>query len=411
MRFKEAFLVVSQEKSKTYKQKVSSVPLYDEAILRTMKNYLEYFIQTDEIIVRPSVGQGNYADVPWICLLSKNAKISPSPQKGLYIVLLFTKEGDAFYLTLSQGITNFREMKLSGKERDKIIKNTVLYFQEEINPDLINKYGFTKNLMNLGDKISILAKGYIKTTILSKRYEVDNFDVEDFKASLMALLFEYEEIIMHIGNKTYDDVISLINPMENIEPLDEAIEVITKTLDKNYVEYRDVPKTPIRVNRGELKSRKYNRITQQKIYSKIDYLDKAKEQQQTGLRGEQIALEIERKRLLDLNLDPNEHIKWCSAESDSYGYDFETVDYKNDELVKIYVEVKSTKDIKDTSFFVSKNEVNVSKEKQEQYRIFRIFDITSIAPKYYIADGELEDNFYLDPVTFSATYKYDVIAN
>ena len=64
MRFKEAFLVVSQEKSKTYKQKVSSVPLYDEAILRTMKNYLEYFIQTDEIIVRPSVGQGNYADVP-----------------------------------------------------------------------------------------------------------------------------------------------------------------------------------------------------------------------------------------------------------------------------------------------------------------------------------------------------------
>ena len=140
--------------------------------------------------------------------------------------------------------------------------------------------------MNLGDKISILAKGYIKTTILSKRYEVDNFDVEDFKASLMALLFEYEEIIMHIGNKTYDDVISLINPMENIEPLDEAIEVITKTLDKNYVEYRDVPKTPIRVNRGELKSRKYNRITQQKIYSKIDYLDKAKEQQQTGLREE-----------------------------------------------------------------------------------------------------------------------------
>ena len=51
------------------------------------------------------------------------------------------------------------------------------------------------------------------------------------------------------------------------------------------------------------------------------------------------------------------------------------------------------------------------KKSKNNTRIFRIFDITSIAPKYYIADGELEDNFYLDPVTFSATYKYDVIAN
>ena len=42
-----------------------------------------------------------------------------------------------------------------------------------------------------------------------------------------------------------------------------------------------------------------------------------------------------------------------SAESDSYGYDFETVDYKNDELVKIYVECCHQR-YKDTSFFVLK---------------------------------------------------------
>lgn len=89
--------------------------------------------------------------------------------------------------------------------------------------------------------------------------------------------------------------------------------------------------------------------------------------------------------------------------------DIESVDYKGNELVKIYIEVKSTKDVKDTSFFVSKNEVEVSKTKKDQYRIFRIFDLTSIAPKYYIADGEIEDNFYLDPITYSATYKYDIV--
>jgi hypothetical protein len=225
----------------------------------------------------------------------------------------------------------------------------------------------------------------------------------------MALLYEYDEIVMHIGNKTYNDVIALINPQDNTESLDEALEVIAKALTKEYVEVRDVQKSLVKVNRGDLKSVKYNRITQQKQYNKVDYLEKAREQHQTGLRGEQLALEMERKRLLDLNLNPNDYIKWRSVESDSYGYDIESVDYKGNELVKIYIEVKSTKDVKDTSFFVSKNEVEVSKMKKDQYRIFRIFDLTSIAPKYYIADGEIEDNFYLDPITYSATYKYDIV--
>jgi hypothetical protein len=409
MIFKDAFTNISKLKKQTFKQKVSSIPEYDVLIMNVMKNYLESYIQRNDIIVRPSVGMGNYSFVPWICLLSNNAKISPSPQKGIYIVLLFNKDGNAFYLTLSQGITNFNNMKISSKERNKIIKNTVLYFQKEVNSELLSKYNFTTTPMDLGDDLSQLAKGYIKTTILSKRYDVNNFDPDDFQKSLMALLYEYDEIVMHIGNKTYDDVIALINPQDNTESLDEALEVIAKSLTKEYVEVRDVQKSLVKVNRGDLKSVKYNRITQQKQYNKVDYLEKAREQHQTGLRGEQLALEMERKRLLDLNLNPNDYIKWRSVESDSYGYDIESVDYKGNELVKIYIEVKSTKDVKDTSFFVSKNEVEVSKTKKDQYRIFRIFDLTSIAPKYYIADGEIEDNFYLDPITYSATYKYDIV--
>lgn len=306
MRFKEAFIKLSQLKPSTFKQKVSSIQEYDDSIMNVMKNYLESVIRREDIIVRPSVGMGNYAFIPWICLLSSNAKISPSPQKGIYLVLLFTKEGDAFYLALMQGITNFNNMKISYKERNNIIKNTVIYFQNEINKELISKYKFTTNPMNLGDDLSTLAKGYIKTTIISKRYDVETFDPEDFKISLSELLNEYQDIITHIGNKTYDDVIALINPQDNTESLDEALESISKTLAKEYVEVRDIPKTPIKVQKGQLKSNKYNRITQQKLYDKVDYLDKPREQHQTGLKGEQLALEIERKRLIDLNLDPNE---------------------------------------------------------------------------------------------------------
>lgn len=408
MNFGSYFKKFSNEKTKAIGEKVDSNSLYYQLVMKNMASDLRSYIRNDNIIVKPSVGQGNYADIPWICLLSTNASISPSAQKGIYIVLLFSKKGDSFYLALSQGITNFRNMGLKPKELNKHIGNTVNYFQEELPRELLTDYGFSKEKINLGKNISNLARGYIKTTIISKEYQVKTFNQEDFYRSLYRLVLEYEEIIVHIGNKSYDDVIALINPKENIETVDYALEEIHSVLKEEFVENRDISRTPIMVKKGDLKVNKYSRITQKRIYKKIDYLKQAREQYQTGLIGERLALELERKRLLELGLEPENYIKWCSIESDSYGYDFETVDIKDNKLTKIYVEVKSSKDIKDTSFFVSKNEVEEAKNKKGSYRIFRIFDLTSIAPKYYYADGELEDNFFLDPVTFSARYKYEV---
>jgi hypothetical protein len=72
MIFKDAFTNISKLKKQTFKQKVSSIPEYDVLIMNVMKNYLESYIQRNDIIVRPSVGMGNYSFVPWICLLSNN---------------------------------------------------------------------------------------------------------------------------------------------------------------------------------------------------------------------------------------------------------------------------------------------------------------------------------------------------
>ena len=88
--------------------------------------------------------------------------------------------------------------------------------------------------------------------------------------------------------------------------------------------------------------------------------------------GERLALRIERDRLLELGFDPDKYVYRVSIESDSYGYDIESVDFINGKLAKIFIEVKSTKDASDSTFFVSKNEVEVSKRKKEFYRVFRI---------------------------------------
>ena len=373
-----------------------------------MANYLRTLVVNYDLTVKPSVGQGKYADIPWICLLSNNRRISPSAQKGLYIVLLFNKECDAVYLTLNQGITNFNNIFPSSQVRNAKIEKTVAYFQEEL-PEIFTKnFNFVKTRIHLGDYISAFGKGYIKTTIVSKRFDLNTFNETDFIESIHALCLEYEDIILHIGDKSYDDIIDLIDPRQKTSGLVNALEEIDSAIREDFIENRDIKIVPIHVQKGDLRSNKYIRLTQTKVYKKVDYIKQAKEQYLTGLKGELIALEIEKKRLEDLNLDSDLHIKWCSVESDGHGYDFESVDYFQGKLMKIFIEVKATKDIIDTEFYLSKNEIEVSRQKNEHYRVMRLFDINSIIPKYYIADGKVDDNFYLDPITFRARYKYHV---
>ena len=57
-----------------------------------------------DLLVSISVGQGNWATVPWIALL--NTRITKSTQEGIYIVYLIATELDRIFLTLNQGTTN-----------------------------------------------------------------------------------------------------------------------------------------------------------------------------------------------------------------------------------------------------------------------------------------------------------------
>jgi hypothetical protein len=408
MGFKELFNELSQEKEKTYKKRVGYNPNYDNIIHKKMTFDINSHIQNDGIILKSSVGITNYAHIPWICLLSSNPSISRSAKKGIYIVILFNKTGDSLYIALSQGFTHFKEMQISNTEQNELISMSVSYFQQELKGEIIDRHHFSFAPIDLGDFVGPLGNGYIKTTILSKRFSNINFDEGDFYRSLSALISEYEDIIMHFGNRSYDEVIDIITNRTDIESIDRALENLEKEIKDNFVEYRDVKHKPIYVNKGDLRTNKFLKITQGRIRKKVDYLKLARDNYQTGIIGEKLALVIERDRLIDMGIDPDQYVKRVSVESDSFGYDIESVDIRNGRLEPIYIEVKATKVMTDISFFVSKNELEVSRQKNESYRVIRIFDITSIAPKYYFADGHIEENFYLDPVTYSAIYKFEV---
>lgn len=67
----------------------------------------------ENLLVKPSVGQGVWANVPWIALL--DTRETTSTQHGVYAVYLFREDMSGVYLTLIQGVTQLFN-KLSARE-------------------------------------------------------------------------------------------------------------------------------------------------------------------------------------------------------------------------------------------------------------------------------------------------------
>lgn len=64
MNFGSYFKKFSNEKTKAIGEKVDSNSLYYQLVMKNMASDLRSYIRNDNIIVKPSVGQGNYADIP-----------------------------------------------------------------------------------------------------------------------------------------------------------------------------------------------------------------------------------------------------------------------------------------------------------------------------------------------------------
>ncbi len=155
------------------------------------------------------------------------------------------------------------------------------------------------------------------------------------------------------------------------------------------------------------RSTAFKRITQPKL-GKIDYIKKAKKDAESGLLGEELVLQYEKERLIQLGYtNLAEDIRWVSQESDTYGYDILSYEINSKgNPYEIKIEVKSSTSKVDTEFFVSKNEYEKSKLYAKNYCLYRVYDVRGEHPKFYRAFGSLDDNFYLDPVTYMARYKY-----
>jgi hypothetical protein len=94
--------------------------------------------------------------------------------------------------------------------------------------------------------------------------------------------------------------------------------------------------------------------------------------------------------------DRIEHVS--ESKGDGLGYDILSFEQTGRERL---IEVKTTRFTEWTPFFASKNEVETSEERKQEYQLYRLYHFTK-EPKLFVLPGSLRDSCELEAIQFSA---------
>ena len=110
------------------------------------------------------------------------------------------------------------------------------------------------------------------------------------------------------------------------------------------------------------------------------------ENHRVGKRGEEAAYHAERRRLRDLNKNPD-LVVWVSKTDELAPYDIKSID-EDDQV--IYIEVKSTKGSDPSDpFYISHAELLEAIFYRDRYYIYRVTKVDSVAPEITRASDPL----------------------
>ena len=89
------------------------------------------------------------------------------------------------------------------------------------------------------------------------------------------------------------------------------------------------------------------------------------------------------------------------SQGDGLGYD--VLSFEEDSRER-FIEVKTTRSGEYTPFYVSRNEIAVSRSHSDKYYLYRVFAFGE-ATKFYTRRGALTETFGLEPINFIARIK------
>lgn len=135
---------------------------------------------------------------------------------------------------------------------------------------------------------------------------------------------------------------------------------------------------------------------------KRDYIAREARNTALGMAGEEFVVRFEHWRLNQLGqtklADRVEHVS--QTRGDGLGYDVLSFDANGKEH---FIEVKTTAFSKETPFFVTRNELDLSKDAKDHFVLCRLFEFRQ-TPRLFALKGALDQHCALDPVTYRASF-------
>lgn len=136
---------------------------------------------------------------------------------------------------------------------------------------------------------------------------------------------------------------------------------------------------------------------------KMDYAARDENNRKLGRAGERWALEYEQHRLLNEGLgELFSRLDWVSDRlGDGAGYDILSFDSASEPR---YIEVKTTNGAHDSSFIISRNELDFAREVEEAFCLYRLFQFRE-SPSMYVLRGDISKKLHLEPLDYRASFK------
>jgi MrcB-like, N-terminal domain len=152
--------------------------------------------------VKPSVGQGNWARVPWIAVLDRRE--TDSTQHGTYPVILIPENLDGVYLTLAQGVTELKQQRGRRDAYDEMRRRA-----EVLRPQLTSLLdrGFEfEGDVQLGD--SPYGRDYAASVVASKYAPVGELAHSPIEDDMVHLGAVYEDLLARGALRFEEDAVT-----------------------------------------------------------------------------------------------------------------------------------------------------------------------------------------------------------
>lgn len=140
----------------------------------------------------------------------------------------------------------------------------------------------------------------------------------------------------------------------------------------------------------------------ERLIRKFNPVERDFRNRKLGRDGEELVFHHERQRLTQLERpDLARKIRWISEElGDGAGYDILSFDTQGRERL---LEVKTTVGADVTPFYITRNELSLSSERPEAFRLCRVFDF-SAHPRMFELTPPLEKLVHLSPLNYEASF-------